>query len=58
MYTGPGSLLVFIVDRAHESSGRRENVVHKDKDSLLGCELDTFSDNQLRFHRICGSKLT
>jgi hypothetical protein len=34
---------VFIVDRAHERSGRGENIVNEDKDSLLRCELDTFS---------------
>jgi hypothetical protein len=41
------SLLVFIVDRAHERSGRREDIIHENENSLLGCELDTFSTYQL-----------
>jgi len=49
---GSASLLVFIVDRAHERSSRGKDIIHENKDSLLRCELDTFSTYQLVFNSL------
>lgn len=38
---------MFIVDGAHESGSRRQDIVNKDENRLLWCELDTFSESQL-----------
>ncbi len=34
--------LVLLVDRAHKRCSGRKDVVHKDEDCLLRCELDPF----------------
>lgn len=36
---------MLFVDRTHECCCRRENLVDKDEDSLLWCELDTLPDH-------------
>lgn len=34
---------MFVVDGAHESGSRRQDIVNKDENRLLWCELDSFS---------------
>lgn len=36
---------MFIVDRAHQCSGRWKDLVDEDEDSLLGRELDALADD-------------
>jgi hypothetical protein len=35
---------VFLVDRAHERSGRRKDLIDEDEDGLFGRELDALAD--------------
>ena len=35
---------MFLVDGAHEGGGWRQDLVHKDEDGFLRCELDPFPD--------------
>jgi hypothetical protein len=55
------TILVFVlfVDAAHERGSRRENLVHKDEDSLLGAELDALANNiyELTDGQICGDEI-
>lgn len=37
--------LVLFVNRTHQSGGWWQNLVDKDKDGLLRCELDTLADH-------------
>ena len=41
------TILIFVlfVDRAHESSGGRQDLIDEDEDSLLWAELDSLADN-------------
>jgi hypothetical protein len=36
---------VFLINRTHQCSSRRQNLIHEDKDSLLRCKLNTFADD-------------
>lgn len=38
-------VLVFFVDRAHERSRGRQHLINKDKDGLLGRQLDAFAND-------------
>ena len=50
---------MFLIDAAHERSGRRQGLVDKDEDSLLGRQLDALADDvdeladgQVRGHQV------
>lgn len=36
---------MFLINGAHKSGGRRENLIHENEDGLLRRELDSLSDN-------------
>jgi hypothetical protein len=38
-------ILVLIIDAAHQSGCRRQNLVDEDEDGLLGAELDTLAND-------------
>lgn len=45
MGVGEKDPLVLLVDRAHQGSCWRKDIIHKDKDGLFRCELDTLSND-------------
>jgi hypothetical protein len=50
---------VFLVYRAHESSGRWQNLVDEDEDGFLGREFDALSNHidELANGEVCGDKI-
>lgn len=55
----PVLILVLLIDAAHQSSGRRQDILNEDEDGLLWGELDALADNidelthgQVRRHQI------
>ena len=52
-------VLVLLIDRAHECSGRWQNLVDEDEDGLLGAELDALADHidELSDGEICWHKV-
>lgn len=55
----PILVLVFLVDTAHEGSGRRQDLVNEDEDGLLGRQLDSLPDDvdELAYGEICGNQI-
>ena len=41
----PIFILMLLINRAHERSGRRQDLIDKDEDRLLGGQLDALADN-------------
>jgi hypothetical protein len=41
----PIFILMLLINRAHERSSRRQNLIDEDEDRLLGGQLDALADN-------------
>jgi len=50
---------VLVVDTAHESSSRRQNLIDEDEDGLFRAELDSLADDidELTDGQICGDEV-
>jgi hypothetical protein len=55
----PIFILVLLIDRAHECSSWRQDLIDEDEDRLLGGQLDALADNidELAHCEVCGNQV-